>query len=145
MKGFNFRLQKLLDIRKDMEEESKRLFREAQIEKEKVEERLKNLKENYNKHNKSSSKDTLVEKKIKNIYLNSLNKAIMETNLELQNKAQKLEEMREELKKRQIERKTVETLKEKKLKIFIRQQNLIEQKSIDEFALYAFIRNRERR
>jgi flagellar FliJ protein len=49
------------------------------------------------------------------------------------------------LKQKQIERKTVETLKDKQLKAFIKEQELIEQKSNDEFALYGFIRNIERR
>lgn len=142
---FKFRLQKLLDIRKDKEEESKRVFKEAQLEKERVEEKLISLKENYNKYKQPSLNRSLAEQKIKCIYLNALNSAIMETNLNLRDKTQKLEEKREELKKRQIERKTVEALKDKQLENFIKEQNLIEQKALDEFALYGYLRNRERR
>jgi flagellar FliJ protein len=43
--GYRFRLQKLLDIRKDIEEKSKIKFIEAQREKNIVEEELYNLKE----------------------------------------------------------------------------------------------------
>ncbi len=56
-----------------------------------------------------------------------------------------VEERREELKTKQVERKTVEILKEKDKLAFEKEQNMIEQRNNDEFALYAFIRNTERR
>ncbi len=56
-----------------------------------------------------------------------------------------VEERREELKTKQLERKTVEILKEKDKLAFEKEQNMIEQRNNDEFALYAFIRNAERR
>ncbi|MCS4522291.1 flagellar export protein FliJ [Clostridium botulinum] len=56
-----------------------------------------------------------------------------------------VEERREELKTKQVERKTVEILKEKDKLAFEKEQNMIEQRNNDEFALYAFIRNAERR
>lgn len=145
MGKFKFRLQKLLDIRIEKEEESKRGFKEAQIEKEKVEKKLSTLKESYNKYKYSPYGESLTQQKIRNIYLNALNTSIVETNKELKDKIRKLDEKREELRKRQIERKTVETLKDKQLQIFIKEENLMEQKAIDEFALYGFLRNQERR
>ena len=45
------------------------------------------------------------------------------------------------MKQCQVDKKTVEILKEKQKSAFLREQNLIEQKTNDEFALYAFIRN----
>lgn len=145
LNGFKFSLQKLLDIRKDKEEESKRIFKEAQVEKEKVEQKLNSLYENYNKYKQASTNENLTSQKIRHIYLNALNSNILETKVELQNKTKKLEEKRIDLKQKQIDRKTVETLKDKKLKEFIREQNQLEQKTNDEFALYGFIRNLERR
>lgn len=145
MDNFKFRLQKLLDIREGKEEESKRMFKEAQIDKERSENKLNDLKEKYNKYKVGSPKETIVEQKIKNIYLNSLTVSIKEADLELKDKMNNLEEKRSLLKQRQIERKTVEILKDKQREIFIKEQNLIEQKMNDEFALYGFLRNKEGR
>lgn len=138
---YHFRLQKLLDIRLQKEEESKRIFKEAQSEKLKVEKKLNELKENYAKYRTASKKESVIEQKIRHVYLNSINFSINEAHEELAKKQRVLEEKRDELKQKQIERKTVETLKEKQKKIFLKEQNLIEQKANDEFALYGFIRN----
>jgi flagellar protein FliJ len=145
VEGYKFKLQKLLDIREDKEEESKRHFKEAQLQKEKIEDRLSSLKGSYNKYRTSSDHGSLVQQKMKHIYLNALNSSIIEAKNELQKKIVVLDEKREALKQRQIERKTVEILKEKQLQAFIKEQALIEQKANDEFALYAFIRTHERR
>lgn len=145
MEKYKFRLQKLLDIRLDKEEQSKREFKEAQLDKEKVENKLNELKDNYNKYKSSRKGETLVEQKIKHIYLNALNASIMETTIELQNKAQVLDLKRQDLKQKQVDRKTVEIIKDKQLQAFLKEQDIIEQKNNDEFALYGYIRNRERR
>lgn len=145
MKGYSFRLQKLLDIREKKEEESKMKFKQAQMEKNYTEEKLFNLKNNYNKYNNINLNDSILEKKIRHSYLNSLNFCINETANELQQKLRVVEERREELKTKQVERKTVEILKEKDKLAFEKEQNMIEQRNNDEFALYAFIRNTERR
>lgn len=140
MERYQFRLQKLLDIRADKEEESKRNFKEAQGEKLKVEEKLNNLKESYKKYSETTGEESVIERKIKHVYLNAVNYNIAETSKELKNKEKILEDRREELKLRQIDRRTVESLKEKQKVEFIKEQELIEQKMNDEFALYAFIR-----
>ncbi|APH14523.1 flagellar export protein FliJ [Clostridium sporogenes] len=145
MEGYSFRLQKLLDIREKKEEESKMKFKQAQMEKNHTEEKLFNLKNNYNKYNNINLNDSILEKKIRHSYLNSLNFCINETANELQQKLRVVEERREELKIKQVERKTVEILKEKDKLAFEKEQNMIEQRNNDEFALYAFIRNTERR
>jgi flagellar protein FliJ len=145
VEGYKFKLQKLLDIREDKEEESKIHFKEAQLQKEKVEDKLTSLKGSYNKYRTSNSDGSLVQQKMKHIYLNALNSSIIEAKNELQKKIVVLDEKREALKQRQIERKTVEILREKQLQAFIKEQALIEQKTNDEFALYGFIRTRERR
>lgn len=131
-------------MRADKEEESKRLFKEAQLEREGAEQKLNSLKNDYNKYRTSESKN-LVEQKLKHMYLNALNLSIVEADAALKQKNEKLEERREQLKQKQIERKTVETLKDKQFKAFAKEQELIEQKTNDEFALYGFLRARERR
>ncbi len=145
MEKYHFRLQKLLDIRIDKEEESKRNFREAQNEKLKVEMKLNGFKENYEKHRHMTNNESAINRKIKHIYLNAMNYSINEATEELRIKENLLEGKREELKHKQIDRKTVETLKEKGQSEFIKEQNLIEQRNNDEFALYGFMRNIERR
>lgn len=140
MGNFNFRLQKVLDIRLNMEEESKINFKEAQSEKNKVEFKLNELVENYDKYKGFEDDKSIVEQKIKQQYLGALSRNINDTNNELIEKKEVLENRRNDLKQKQIDRKTVEVLKEKKKLAYIREQKLIEQKSNDEFALYGFIR-----
>jgi flagellar FliJ protein len=141
MSGFNFRLQKILDIRYDKEEESKRIFRKAQDEKNVVEQKLDNLTESYNKYSKVDMSCSMVERKIKQNYCNVLHFNINETTEELTQKVEELELKRDQLKQRQIERKTVEILKDKQKQAYLKEQSSIEQKANDEFALYGFIRN----
>lgn len=140
--GYKFRLQTLLDIRKDNEDKSKLEFKEAQREKNTVENELNNLKENYETHRNVDSYQSIIEQKIKQNYLNALNFAIDKNTIVFEDKGRILEKKREELKQCQLKKKTVEILKEKQKDAFIKEQNLIEQKTNDEFALFAFIRNR---
>ncbi|MBZ9635985.1 flagellar export protein FliJ [Clostridium sp. FP1] len=144
---YKFRLQKLLDIRKDIEDKSKLQFKEAQREKELVEDQLNNLKGKYEIYRNIDSYESVVEQKMKQNYLNALNLAIDETTAVLEGKEEILGQKRQELKQCQVEKKTVEILKENQKSAFLKEQNLIEQKTNDEFALYAFIRNnhKERR
>ncbi|EDS76739.1 flagellar export protein FliJ [Clostridium massiliodielmoense] len=140
MQGFKFRLQSLLDIRCNLEEQSKIAFKEAQSAKNLIENKLNNLKENYNKYSKIDFSCNATERKIRQKYCNVLEFNIDETNVELIKTNEILENKREQLKKRQMERKTVEILRDKQEVAYIKEQNLIEQKANDEFALYAYIR-----
>lgn len=63
MKGYSFRLQKLLDIREKKEEESKMKFKQAQMEKNYTEEKLFKLKNNYSKYSNINLNDSILEKK----------------------------------------------------------------------------------
>ncbi|MGH4125743.1 MAG: flagellar export protein FliJ [Clostridium sp.] len=140
-------MQKLLDIRKDIEDKSKLQFKEAQRQRNLVEEQLNSLEEKYKIYRTIDSYESIVQQKMKQNYLNALNLAMDETSVVLENKEEIVEQKRRELKQCQVEKKTVEILKENQKSAFIKEQNLIEQKTNDEFALYAFIRNnhRERR
>lgn len=145
MAAFNFKLQKLLDIRTEREEESKRIFKEAQNEKNMIENKLNAMVNDYNKYNVIDKRETIIEQKIKKNYLNALNISINETSKVLDEKNIILEKKREDLKQKQIERKTVEILKTKKKDEFIKFQNHLEQTANDEFALYGYIRKLGRR
>lgn len=143
--NYRFRLQKLLDIRKDFEDKSKIKFIEAQREKNIVEDQLNNLKETYRTNRNIDAYEPLLQQKMRQNYLNALNLAINETSLVLDDKDKILDQKREKLKQCQVDKKTVEILKEKQKSAFLKQQNLVEQKTNDEFALYAFIRNNHRK
>ncbi|MCB2356681.1 flagellar export protein FliJ [Clostridium estertheticum] len=142
--AYKFRLQKLLDIRQDFEDKSKLEFKEAQREKNMVEKELDSLKENYSAHRNIDAYESIIQQKIKQNYLNALNYSIDKNTIVLEDKGKILEQKREKLKLCQVEKKTVEILKEKQKISFLKEQNLIEQKSNDEFALFAFIRNNKR-
>lgn len=51
-----------------------------------------------------------------------------------------VEKKRRELKEKQVDRKIVETLKEKKYESYVKEQNRVEQITIDEIALYSYMR-----
>lgn len=139
---FKFSLDKLLDIRRDKEEESKRLFTESQREKRKLEEKIENLQNNYDKYKGISEHEDVVYQKLKRYYIQGLQKGIKTAQDDLITKNLEVDKRRRELIEKQIERKTVETLKEKKYNAFIKEQERVEQINLDELALYAFIRNR---
>lgn len=139
MENYKFRLQKILNIRMDKEEECKRKFKEVQNEKIEVENKLTFLQGNYKKYCNLCN-ESIVEQKIKYQYLSALTIGINRTSKELESKEKLLNKAREELKQKQIERKTVEILKEKGYEAFMKEQNLIEQRTNDEFALYAHIK-----
>lgn len=140
MRGFKFNLEKLLEIRIDEEEQSKIQFKDAQKDKLIVENRLHELKGNYSKYNVIGHDESALYKKIRLNYLNSLNNSIEETAEELEVRNKILDKKRSDLINKQVNRKTVEILKEKKLKQFVKEQELKEQNFIDELALYKYIR-----
>lgn len=139
---FKFSLDKLLELRRDKEEESKRLFTESQREKRKLEEKIEDLQNNYDKYKGISEHEDVVYQKLKRYYIQGLQKGIKTAQDDLITKNLEVDKRRRELIEKQIERKTVETLKEKKYNAFIKEQERVEQINLDELALYAFIRNR---
>ena len=139
---FKFSLDKLLDIRQEKEEESKRLFTESQREKRKLEEKIDDLENNYNKYKGISENENVVYQKLKRYYIQGLQMGIKKAKDDLLTKNLEVDKRRRELINKQIDRKTVETLKEKKYKEFIKKEQRLEQINLDELALYAFIRNK---
>ncbi|MBA5851030.1 flagellar export protein FliJ [Clostridium sp. cel8] len=142
MKKYKFRLQKLLDMRIDREQESIMEFQKVRRESLKLEEKLDDLNKSYNKYKDISKINGVAEQKMARMYINTLVNSIDKTKKELVSKKKLLELKRKELKNRKIERKTVDILKERGRASFIKEENRLEQKSNDEFALYGFIRMR---
>ncbi|OOM16239.1 flagellar export protein FliJ [Clostridium saccharobutylicum] len=140
---FKFGLDKLLEMRREKEEESKRLFNESQRAKKQIEEKLENLKGNYHKYKGISPNEDVVYQKLKRYYLQGLQSGIKSTENELVLRNDEIDKRRKELTEKQIERKTVETLKDKKYIAYIKEQDRIEQINSDELALYAYMRGRQ--
>lgn len=138
---YRFSLQKLLEIREEKEEESKRLFTETKNRKIATENELKELRELYENYKGIKPGETVIYQKIKRQYLKALELGIKEKEKELELREKELEQRRLELKEKQIERKTVSKLKEKQYESYQKEQNRIEQLNNDEFALYGYMRN----
>lgn len=139
---FDFRLQKVLDMRVKEEDHSKMEFKKAMDEKLITEQKLNMLQDSFKKFNKFQGKEeSIIEKKLKLSYLKCLNSSINSVNEELVRKNRNLENKREILKGKQVKRKTVEVLKDKQYSTFVKEQNLLEQRNNDEFALYGFIKS----
>lgn len=138
---FKFRLDKLLEIRIEKEEESKRKFTKTQREKKETEIKLTGLKENYEKYNGIKQGESVVYQKIKRNYLFALDKGISETEKILVTKNKELEIRRNDLIKKQIDRKTVDILKDRKYTEYTNEEDRKEQNLNDELSLYSYMRN----
>ena len=141
---FKFGLDKLLEIRKAKEEDSKRLFTESQREKRKVEEKLEELNKNYNKYKGISPNEDVVYQKLKRYYIQGVQNGITSNEKDLAIKDHEVEKCRRDLMAKQMERKTVQTLKDKKYEAHVKEQDRVEQINLDELALYAYVRNKDK-
>ena len=140
---FKFGLDKLLEIRKEKEEESKRLFTESQREKRKIEEKLEELNQSYHKYSGIAPNEDIVYQKLKRYYLLGVQSGIKSNEKDLSLKNQEIDKRRRDLTVKQMERKTVQTLKDKKQQAYIKEQDRVEQINLDELALYAYVRNKD--
>ena len=140
MSNFKFKLQKLLDIRVNEEEESKLFYSKAQNQKNIVENKLHELENNYKKYSDiSRAKDTISQKITMN-YLSYLNTTIKDTEKELEAKKIELEKAKKDFIDKRIKRRSLEVLKENKILEIKKEEERLEQISNDEFALYGYIR-----
>ena len=140
MSKYKFKLQKLLDIRIDEEEESKLLYSQAQNNKNIVENKLIELENNYKKYSDISiAKDTITQKITMN-YLTHLNTHIKDTTEELHDKEIELEKAKNDFIDKRIKRRSLEVLKENQFLEMKKEEERLEQISNDEFALYSYIR-----
>lgn len=145
MEKYKFKLEKLLNIRKEKEDIAKKEFMEAIREMKKLQGNIVELKKKREKFSITKQNETIIERKIRNNYLNALSLEISNTNAALEKKKGEVEEKRKEAVSKQVDRKTVEKLKEKGQDAFNKEQDNIEQKANDEFALFGYIRNHEGR
>nr|WP_302887309.1 flagellar export protein FliJ [uncultured Romboutsia sp.] len=140
MSNFKFKLQKLLDIRINEEEESKLLYSQAQNKKNIVEKKLIELENSYKKYSDMSiAKDTITQKITMN-YLSHLNVSIKETLKELEEKEVEVENAKKDFIDKRIKRRSLEVLKENQILEMQKEEERLEQISNDEFALYSYIR-----
>ncbi|MEG2017012.1 MAG: flagellar export protein FliJ [Clostridium sp.] len=141
MDNFKFRLQKVLDIRVKNEDESKIKYSKAQSEKKAVEKELEDLKLSYEKYSDTIDIEDGVERSIVSNYLNFVSNMIEKTDNELKEKEVLVNEARLELLNNQIERKSIEKLKENKYKVHKKEADQKEQAINDEFGIYSYFRN----
>ena len=141
---FKFGLDKLLEIRKAKEEESKRLFTESQREKRIIEEKLEELNKDYHKYKGIAPNEDIVYQKLKRYYLQGVQSGIKSSEKDLVIKNQEIDKRRRDLTVKQMERKTVQTLKDKKYEAYVKEQDMVEQINLDELALYAYVRNQDK-
>jgi flagellar FliJ protein len=108
---FKFGLDKLLEIRKAKEEESKRLFTESQREKKKIEEKLEELNQNYHKYKGITPDEDIVYQKLKRYYIQGVQSGIKSSEKDLVIKNQEIDKRRRDLTVKQMERKNCSNLK----------------------------------
>lgn len=142
MENFKFSLQKVLDIKVKNEDESKIKYSKAQNEKREVEEKLKSLEVSYEKYSDSVNIENIVERRITSNYLNFISSMIDKTNKELHKKEEIVNEARADLINKQIERKSLEKLKDNKYMIHKKSEEHKEQIINDEFGIYSYLRNK---
>ena len=134
MENFKFRLQRVLDIKIKNEEESKIKYSKAQNEKRVVEKELDDLKQMYKKYENEIDVEDHISRIITFNYLNSLSNNINIKSNELSKKVNLLN--------KQIERKSLEKLKENKFNLHKKKEELKEQATNDEFGMYSFLRHK---
>ena len=127
-------------MRKTREEEGKKLFNNSQQELQKSINKLNDLNDKYKQYNGIVAGETVIYQKLKKNYLIALNKGIEQTEIEIEKKQKEVDYRREQLKVRQIERKTVDILREKRFNQFMADEKRKEEIANDEFALYAHMR-----
>jgi flagellar protein FliJ len=142
-KKFSFRLQKVLDIRVKDEEEVKIRFSEIQSRKIKIEDKLKTLKSDYDRYSRQGICENIVNQKITINYLGALNNTIRDISSEFNKACEELENLKSELINRQVERKSLEKLKEQKYTEFLKEEDMKEQIINDEFAIISFARKQQ--
>lgn len=144
-KGFKFGLQKLLEMRAESEEKSKIIFQEKLREKNELQNKILEMKKDYHKYSTPQKGESVIYQKIKNNYLTAVANGINEASNELTLKEKEVEISKHNMTNKMLERKTVEILKEKQYAAYVKEQEHKERIANDEFALYSYIRNCERR
>ena len=132
-------------MREKEEDKCKIEFQKLQSQREAIEKNIDMMIESYKKNTENNMYNNTTQYKIATNYLIALYKNIEQEKIKLQEKIKEVEIKRGELIQKQMDRKTVEILREKKLSEYLKEIEKQEQRSNDEFALYGFVRNIERR
>lgn len=141
-KNFKFRLQKILEIREEEEEELKLKLGKVQVEVNRISNKIDDMKKEYKNYSFKKLDMDLISQKITKNYLYALEQSIDSEKKILKLRNEDLNETKEELKAKMIEKKSIEILKEKKYNDFLKVENIKEQIANDEFAMISYIRNK---
>ena len=144
MTKYKFKLQKLLDMKIKEEEASKLEYTKAQNDKKALEDNIKQLDSNYQRYSDIENCEDIISQKIRFNYLYSITKTIEECKDMLVEKEQRVLEAKDDFIEKQINRKSLETLKENKFMKLKKEEDRKEQIENDEFALYAYVRNKKK-
>lgn len=148
MAKFIYRMQSVLNIKYQLENQAKMELGRAQVALLEEEEKLQNLadrKEAYLEEGRSLRRQTLRVREIKD---NKNALAIMDELIEKQHKCvaeaeKKVEAARQKLQEEMQERKMHERLKEKAFEQFMREENAAESKAVDELTSYTYGQRRK--
>lgn len=139
-KRFKFRLQNVLDLKIEEEENLKHIFSKIQNEKNKIELEIEDLEKKYKNYSNIKPDVDLITQKITRNYLYSIEKSIELKTSELNQKKIELENSKKQLINKQIEKKSIEKLKEKRYEEFLEAEKIKEQLLLDEFSMINYIR-----
>ncbi|MGL4801601.1 MAG: flagellar export protein FliJ [Cetobacterium sp.] len=137
---FNFKLQKILDLKIKNEDEVKIRMKKLTVDKEEIEDKIKKLREKYDEYKNIKRNEELYIQKIKFNYLETVYKSIQYYSKELDEIDIKIQSLNIELTKCQQERKSIENLKEKEYLEFKENEKKRENEILNEFASNMFIK-----
>lgn len=142
MKSFHYSMENVLDYRKNIEEDEKLKFSQLQREYISQSEALKDLKDKLEKAKDSLSggKQNTIQLKNFQQYIHFLRGKITTQKQSLERLKLDLDKKREEMAFAQRDRKIIETHKEKSFDKYRNKMEHLEQKNIDELALYVHMR-----
>jgi flagellar FliJ protein len=142
MAKFIFKLQSILNLRKQKEDSVKNelanAMRRLEAEKRKLASLEYTLDETVREFNEKTKKTTVHELIEFNEYLSILNSRIKAQKENVNNAAQYVDKVREELVKAMKDRKIMDKLKDKQFEEFLLEQKQLEQKTNDEIVSYNY-------
>lgn len=139
---FKFRLQKVLDIKLQAENEYMIVHSKILREKTFIENEIKNLESQYDMYSQMQYQDTsTLNKKIAYNYMNSLFQSIQGYKDLLVDVEKRYKESTKKLVALQSERKSLEKLKEKQYQKFLEELEEEEAMQNDEFAIQSYFRS----
>ncbi len=143
MKGFNFRLESLLNIKEKFEQQAKIAFGEEvaklTLEENKLKELYNSKAEALNTQRESfSGTIDIMTFDLYNNYISQLDILIYEQTNAVELQKIEVEKAKQKLADALKERKTLEKLEEKQLEIFKKESQLKEDKLMDEIVTYKF-------